>query len=100
MINFFRYYRNGFSLWRSFDLAYGKGRLIIWLQDTIKIAIVTVAVLGLVQFIDDQVNTKVSEYKGYTTSLEKVVAKCLQGGAVTVGREVYLCSTYNTGEKI
>ena len=47
MINFFRYYRNGFSLWRSFDLAYGKGRLIIWLQDTIKIAIVTVAVLDI-----------------------------------------------------
>lgn len=36
----------------------------------------------------------------YVKSLEKVVAKCIDGGAVTIGDEVYLCNTYNTGERI
>ena len=38
--------------------------------------------------------------KAYTKSLEKIVAKCLDGGAVTIGGEVHLCSVYNIGEKI
>ena len=36
----------------------------------------------------------------YTHSLEKVVAKCLDGGAVTIGDKVYLCATYDTGTKL
>lgn len=36
----------------------------------------------------------------YVNELEKVVAKCLEGGAVTVGNQVHLCSTYDTGERI
>lgn len=38
--------------------------------------------------------------KEYTKSLEKIVAKCLDGGAVTIGGEVHLCSVYNIGERI
>ena len=37
--------------------------------------------------------------KQYVTELEKVVARCIDGGAVTVGNEVYLCNVYNTGER-
>ena len=39
----------------------------------------------------------------YTRNLESVVAKCLSnpvGQPITIGNEIYLCSIYNTGEKI
>ena len=39
----------------------------------------------------------------YTRNLEQVVAKCLSnpvGQPITIGNEIYLCSIYNTGEKI
>lgn len=39
----------------------------------------------------------------YTKNLESVVAKCLSnpvGQPITIGNEIYLCSIYNTGEKI
>lgn len=39
----------------------------------------------------------------YTRNLEQVVAKCLSnpvGQPITIGNEIYLCSNYNTGEKI
>ena len=34
----------------------------------------------------------------YTKDLEKVVAKCFDGGAVTIDSKVYLCGIYDTGE--
>lgn len=39
----------------------------------------------------------------YTRNLEQVVVKCLSnpvGQPITIGNEIYLCSIYNTGEKI
>lgn len=39
----------------------------------------------------------------YTRNLEQVVAKCLSnpvGQPITIGEDIYLCSIYNTGEKI
>lgn len=38
--------------------------------------------------------------KRYVNELEKVVARCLDGGAITVGGEVYLCNTYAINERI
>ena len=39
----------------------------------------------------------------YTRNLESIVARCLSnpvGQPITIGNEIYLCSIYNTGEKI
>lgn len=39
----------------------------------------------------------------YTRNLEQVVAKCLSnpvGQPIAIGEEIYLCSIYNTGEKM
>lgn len=39
----------------------------------------------------------------YTKNLEGVVAKCLSnptGQPIAIGNEIFLCSIYNTGEKV
>lgn len=39
----------------------------------------------------------------YTKNLEGVVAKCLNsniGQPIVIGDEIFLCSIYNTGEKV
>lgn len=39
----------------------------------------------------------------YTKNLEQIVATCLSdttGKPIMIGNEIYLCSIYNTGEKI
>lgn len=38
--------------------------------------------------------------KRYVNELERVVARCLDGGSVIIDKKVFLCSTYDTGEKI
>ena len=64
-----------------------------------KIALYLVALLAVYAIAQRQDAADVE----YTRSLEQVVAKCLSnpvGQPITIGNEIYLCSIYNTGEKI
>ena len=104
MNEFLRYLRFGFGVRRSFFLTYGHtiwAALLIFLWHMLVAGVVIVAILGLLQWHDDDVESAVSENKEYIRELEKVTARCTERGdhSIIIGNELWYCGAHPTGIK-
>lgn len=103
MKNYLQYRRMGFGPSKAFELSHDISpakAVVALLLKTLGIGLVVLLLYGLVQWNEDRVERAIQDKRGYTKTLERILARCLDGQSIVIGSELYLCGATPLGIKL